>query len=127
VALGSPMLVLQLIGLSMAVWVLEGAIFATVMWSLSANAGAFGPWFALATGTLATVLPSTPGYVGTFDYFATLGLMAYGAKKESAVAFSLLVHFLLWLPITLIGGLYLAAPKGRILWLRLRPEQSSKA
>ncbi len=57
-------------------------MFATVAWSLRTDASPLGPWFALSTGTLATLLPSSPGYVGTFDYFAMLGLVAYGASRR---------------------------------------------
>ena len=68
------------------------------------------PWFACATGTLATLIPSSPGYVGTFDYFAILGMMAYGAGRAISTAFAMLVHLLLWLPVTLAGAAYLVVP-----------------
>jgi hypothetical protein len=67
----------------------------------------------MSTGTLATLLPSSPGYVGTFDYFAMQGIIAYGAAKEPAAAFTLLAHILMWLPLTVVGGLFLLAPRGR--------------
>ena len=57
----------------------------------------------MATGTLATLLPSTPGYVGTFDYFAMLGLTAFGAARDVATAFALSVHAVLWAPTTIVG------------------------
>ena len=96
---------LQLLGLSLLGWGLEGALYAAVAAALHSGGALLGPWFALATGTLATLLPSSPGYVGTFDYFAIVGLTAYGATRTAAAAFALLVHFLLWLPPTLVGAL----------------------
>ena len=119
--LRSPARALQLLALSLVAWTLEGSMFATVAWSLQTDAAPLGPWFALSTGTLATLLPSSPGYVGTFDYFAMLGLVAYGASRTAAAAFALLVHLILWLPVTLVGAAYLAAPRGR---LALRQAQS---
>lgn len=116
--LQSPRRAAQLLGLSLVAWTLEGAMFAAVASSLRTDASALGPWFALATGTLATLLPSSPGYVGTFDYFAMLGLVAYGAGRAPAAAFALLVHLILWLPVTAVGALYLVAPHGRIAWQR---------
>lgn len=107
----SPRRVLELLGLSLLSWGLEGAVYASVAWSLHAGGSLLAPWFSLATGTLATLLPSSPGYVGTFDYFAMLGLTAYGASRTVAAAFALLVHIILWLPVTLAGAfLYFAAP-----------------
>jgi uncharacterized membrane protein YbhN (UPF0104 family) len=59
----------------------------------------------LGAATLATLLPSSPGYVGTFDYFATLGLTAYGALPSTAAAFAFLTHLMLWIPVTVAGFL----------------------
>lgn len=112
-ALQSPARTLQLLALSVLAWTLEGSLYAGVAWSLHVGGAPLAPWFALATGTLATLLPSSPGYLGTFDYFAALGLTAYGADRSVAAAFALLVHLLLWVPVTAIGGLLLAAPGRR--------------
>ncbi|KPK48900.1 MAG: hypothetical protein AMS22_14540, partial [Thiotrichales bacterium SG8_50] len=57
--------------------------------------------------TLATLIPSSPGYVGTFDYFAAQGIAAYGAAPEVSVAFALTVHAVLWAPLTAAGLVYL--------------------
>jgi hypothetical protein len=105
--------VLTLLALSVLAWTLEGTMYACVAWSLGVDGSAAGPWFALATGTLATMIPSSPGYVGTFDYFAVLGLTAFGATRVVALTFALLVHILLWLPVTLVGTAYLLVPARR--------------
>jgi hypothetical protein len=118
--LRTPSRLAALLGLSVLTWVLEGAVFATIARCFATGAADAGPWFALATATLATSLPSSPGYVGTFDYFAVLGLMAYGAAPEAAVAFALTVHAVLWLPLTALGLGYLLL-RGRTLWRRSTP------
>jgi uncharacterized protein (TIRG00374 family) len=107
---------LVLLGLSILTWVFEGAVFATVAMAIHADAEPLGSWFALATGTLATLIPSSPGYVGTFDYFAAQGLAAYGASPEVAVAFALTVHAVLWAPLTGAGLLYLIL-HGKRFWV----------
>jgi uncharacterized membrane protein YbhN (UPF0104 family) len=101
--LRSPGLGVRLVGASILAWILEGAAFACVAWSLGIAVPPLAPWLALGAATLATLLPSSPGYVGTFDYFAMLGLGAYGAGRAEAAAFALLAHVLLWLPVTLAG------------------------
>lgn len=93
---------LGLIGLSVVVWVCEGLTFVTVAAALQADVAPLGPWLSLAAGTLATAIPSSPGYVGTFDYFAAQGLAAYGASPEVAAALALTVHAL-WIPLTVVG------------------------
>jgi uncharacterized protein (TIRG00374 family) len=101
--LRSPARASWLLGLSMVAWLLEGAVFACVLQSLQIQVPWPAAWLSLAAATLATLLPSSPGYVGTFDYFATLGLTAYGAAAASGAAFALLAHLVLWLPVTAVG------------------------
>ena len=101
--LRSPRRAIGLVGISVAAWILEGAVFAFALWSLHIPVGWPAAWLALAAATLATLLPSSPGYVGTFDYFASLGLTAYGAGRSAAAAFAVLAHLILWLPVTVAG------------------------
>lgn len=112
--LHTPGKALTLIGCSAAIWAFEGAVFAAVVHSFDLDFHVFAGWFSMATGTLATMLPSSPGYVGTFDYFAAQGLVAYGSSTETAVAFAITVHAVLWAPLTLIGLSYLAIYSWRV-------------
>ena len=109
----SPATLLELVTLSLGAWILEGAVFASVAWSLDLGVRPIGPWFATAAGTLATLIPSTPGYVGTFEYFTILAITAYGADRDAATVFAVLVHAAVWLPVTIAGGLFLLLPGGR--------------
>ena len=86
---------LVLIGLSAVACACEGAVFATMAAGIRAGAEPMGPWFSFAAGILATAIPSAPGHVGTFDWFAAQGLEAYGASAEVAIAFALTVHVVL--------------------------------
>jgi uncharacterized protein (TIRG00374 family) len=104
----------RLLGLTLGAWLLEGAVFASVMWSLDIDVSSAAAGLSLGAGTLATLLPSSPGYVGTFDYFAALGLTAYGASAASATAFALLVHVVLWAPVTVVGLALLLIRRGSI-------------
>ncbi len=117
--LRSPRRAALLLPLTVLIWAMEGAVFASIAADLSSQTPAMAAWFAMATGTLATLLPSTPGYVGTFDYFTMLGLSAFGASREVATAFSLSVHAVLWAPVTAVGLALLALHGGRAAF---RPE-----
>jgi uncharacterized protein (TIRG00374 family) len=57
--------------------------------------------------SLAVMIPASPGYVGTFHFFciAALGLFGYG--KNLALPFSVVLHAAQYIPITLIGLIYL--------------------
>ena len=116
-----------LLAATVLAWGLEGSAYACVAWSLGVDGSVFAPWFALATGTLATMIPSSPGYVGTFDYFAVQGLTAFGANHVIALTFALLVHLLLWLPVTVVGALFLVAPTKRRAASPERPVSAERA
>ena len=111
----APRRMLALIGLSAAAWICEGAVFATVAAGVRAGTEPMGPWFSLAAGTLATAIPSAPGHVGTFDWFAAQGLEAYGASAEVAIAFALTVHAVLWVSST-AAGLFFLLTRGLRPW-----------
>jgi uncharacterized membrane protein YbhN (UPF0104 family) len=117
--LHTPAMTAKLALLSCAAWFCEGLVFVAVASGLGIEGGPRGPLFALATGTLATLIPSSPGYVGTFDYFAALGLIAYGAPRALAAAFAIVVHLVLWLPLTLAGVVHFIRPGAGLLRRRV--------
>jgi uncharacterized protein (TIRG00374 family) len=97
----------RLVGWSAVVWLAEGCVFWFAALALPTVTAPLAGWLALPVGTLATLIPSTPGYVGTFDYFTVKAMADLGNSVVAATAYALLVHALLWLPPTLGGGLYL--------------------
>lgn len=96
-----------LLAWSMAAWVCEGTLFWCTAHAIGTLPAPEGSWLALPVATLSTLIPSTPGYVGTFDFFAAHAMQQVGNPAASSMAYALLVHALLWLPPTAIGGLYL--------------------
>ena len=93
-----------LVGLSVVVWAFEGAMFVVVAVAFGTDPSSGAPWLSLAMGTLGTLVPSSPGYVGTFDYLAAQGYAAYAAPLGQAVAFAVTVHALLWVSLTAAGA-----------------------
>lgn len=104
-----PGMILQISVLSAGIWLLEGGVFISVAHALSIEMPAAGSLYALGLGTLATLLPSTPGALGTFDYGTMQGAITSGANQETAVVFALAVHLMLWLPVSVIGLMFLSA------------------
>jgi glycosyltransferase 2 family protein len=102
-----PHRILKLIGMSAIVWMGEGGVFFAIAHAVQYDGRAFGPLFALATGSLSTLVPSSPGFVGTFDYFTISGLTAYGASGPVSTAAAFIIHIVLWLPLTAAGMAYL--------------------
>ena len=97
----------KLIIWSIFAWVAEGFVFWFAALALPSIFYPLAAWMALPIGTLATVIPSTPGYIGTFDFFTIQAMTVFGNTAAAGTAYALLIHALLWLPPTIIGGLYL--------------------
>jgi uncharacterized membrane protein YbhN (UPF0104 family) len=67
---------------------------------------------------ISSALPSTPGYVGVYQFVAVTILSPFGVARESALALILLVQFLNLLVVSIWGGLG--------LWLASRMEPAKK-
>jgi uncharacterized membrane protein YbhN (UPF0104 family) len=52
---------------------------------------------------LGGLIPSSPGYAGTYHLLAVLVLSNFAIKKEEALSFILVFHALWYVPQTLIG------------------------
>ncbi len=61
-----------------------------------------GLLFILAVG-LGTMVPSSPGYVGTYEFFATNALMTVGIGGGAALGFAFSLHALMFLTQSLLG------------------------
>ncbi|MBX0326813.1 flippase-like domain-containing protein [Oscillochloris sp. ZM17-4] len=60
-----------------------------------------------AVVNLFTTIPSTPGYVGTFDAPGIAVLTQFGVPQAIATGYTLVLHVALWLPITVLGAFYM--------------------
>lgn len=57
--------------------------------------------------TFGVMIPSSPGYVGTVHFFAVIALGLFGYGKDISVPFSIVLHASQYIPITLLGLVYL--------------------
>ena len=48
-------------------------------------------------------MPSGPGYAGTVDAATILGIKAVGGSSSAAVSYLILVRFVVFVPITVVG------------------------
>jgi uncharacterized protein (TIRG00374 family) len=92
---------------SIAAWLAEGLVFWLAANAVPAITQPAAAWLAMPLASLATALPSTPGFFGTFHYFAGQAMVALGNPISAAAAYAFLVHATLWLSSTVVGGLYL--------------------
>jgi uncharacterized membrane protein YbhN (UPF0104 family) len=101
-----------LLALTTAVWLLEGVILFLVGQSLGVGISAPEAAFLIVLASFFALVPAAPGYVGTFDAAILFGLAALDVQGGLAVAFALLVRFVLFVPITGVGLVLLLARYG---------------
>jgi uncharacterized protein (TIRG00374 family) len=69
----------------------------------------------------AVALPSSPGFVGVFEYAAAVGLAVYAVPEALAVSWAIGYHVLSFIPITTIGLWYVVRLGLRVSDLRGEP------
>ena len=97
-------LVLVLV-LSMLGWAGETGLYGFMLTGLGISGGAAVALVVMAVATLSTLVPSSPGYVGTFHLAALLAVDLLGGTQAQAASFALLVHLVLWGSTTVAGGI----------------------
>jgi hypothetical protein len=104
--LGRRHLVIWL-GLSLAAWAIWAVAAFLVARSLGIDLSLTEALFVTAVLNLGSAVPSSPGYVGTYEWLgvASLGLLDIG--HEPALAFTILVHAAWYVPTTLFGAIAL--------------------
>ena len=107
-ALRSPLEILMVFLTSVVIWLLETGKYWFVMHAFNFEVSFFALMLMNGVVNLATTIPSAPGYVGTFDAPGIAVLEAYGIPHALASGYTFVLHFALWLPITLLGAYYLA-------------------
>ena len=90
--------------LSIACWVAELGLYYFMMLAFGFNSGILSLVAGMVVANLATALPSSPGYVGTFDYPLQLLLSeTFGVPEAAAAGYTLLTHAVLLVPVVVAG------------------------
>jgi hypothetical protein len=97
---------------TIVIWLMETVKYWLIWHGFSANAGYRDlPFidFMLFNGVanLSTIIPSGPGYIGTYEAAGVAIFSALGIDQSLAVAYTLVMHIALWLPVTLLGGFFM--------------------
>lgn len=89
-------------------WGIEAFVYWLVSFAFNLNVGY--PVMLLAVGVvnLAGLIPASPGQIGVFEFFVGTVLSAVGVDEATATAYALVVHVVIWLPVTLVGFYFLA-------------------
>ena len=107
-----------LLGASFLIWAVEASVYLAVAHATGLDSSGMGALYIVAFTNLVAMLPAGPGYIGTFDAAVVVGVKAIGGTGSQAVSYLLLLRFILFVPITVVGLIVLVARYGG--WSRLR-------
>ena len=101
--------------LSVVIWACYGFIIHLVLYGSDFVSVYHLPWstslIVLVVTTIGIVIPSSPGYVGTYHWLCQISLAMFGVPAGPALSFAILTHGVTFLPV-LIVGLILAYYEG---------------
>ncbi len=103
---------------SLAVWALEAGVYAATARAAGIDLSPVEALYVVALTNLFALVPAAPGYVGTFDAAVLFAVGSLDASGSDALAYLVLLRFVLFVPITLLGLAFLVTRYGG--WSRLR-------
>jgi len=103
-----PARLLRVLGLSLVAWCIELGLFWVLLIALGLSASYPLALLVGSAANFATLIPSSPGYAGTFDS-AVIKILtdSAGVAAVQALAYDVVVHAALWLPVVVVGTLVL--------------------
>lgn len=107
-----------LLVLSLALWTLEAAVYHAVGRAVDLELGLLDALYVVALTNLFALVPAAPGYVGTFDAAVLFAVRSLGGAGSAALSYLLLLRFVLFVPITVVGIAFLLTRYGG--WSRYR-------
>jgi glycosyltransferase 2 family protein len=107
-----------LLALSLALWTLEATVYLAVGRAVEIDLGLVEALYIVALTNLFALVPAAPGYVGTFDAAVLFAVDSLGASGSDALSYLVLLRFVLFVPITIVGLAFLITRYGG--WSRYR-------
>jgi glycosyltransferase 2 family protein len=109
---------LRLLAITILIWAIEATV-----WMSTAAAVGFGMTpiegiYIVALCSVFAMIPSGPAYAGTQDAAAIIGIKALGGTSAQAVAYVVMLRFVIVLPITIVGLVLLMTRYGGLGRLR---------
>jgi uncharacterized protein (TIRG00374 family) len=91
-------------------WTFEACIYLSVIYALGLEhrVPIHGALFVMVAVNIACMIPQAPGFIGSVQIACIQALSVFGIDRETAVAYSLLVHAAFFFPITIVGLVCLA-------------------
>ena len=106
-ALGSRRAIVLLTLYTVLIWASNSVLLWLVLRAFHIEVPITAGILMTAVLNLGMAVPSSPGYVGVYDYLFVLMLDLYGIAKTPALAAGLAMHVIAFVPVTIIGIIYI--------------------
>jgi uncharacterized membrane protein YbhN (UPF0104 family) len=109
---------LLLLSMTCLIWAIEAGVWMAVGGAAGFPMDPIEGLYLVALASIFSMIPSGPGYAGTQDAAAIVGVRALGGTGSQAVSYIVLLRFVIVVPITLLGFALMAARYGGLGRLR---------
>ncbi len=116
-SLHNPARLVSFLGLTGVIWLIDGVATVIGGWSLGLSIPLPLAFLLIAGLGLGSALPSTPGYVGIYQFVAVSVLTPFGIPKADAIAYILLAQGLQYVSITVWGLIAFSKLGGWRRWM----------
>lgn len=93
-------------------------------WAFGLDLPLYAPLIVMVFLSIGTMVPSSPGFIGTFHVACAYALELMGVEPPMAASVAIAGHFMATVPWTIIG-LFVALPTIRSVWQRSRQTSST--
>jgi uncharacterized membrane protein YbhN (UPF0104 family) len=112
-----------LLVVSLLVWVVEASVYKMVGHALDIELTLRDGLAVVAFTNAASLIPAAPGYIGTYDAAVVFAVKAVSDAPRSAVlSYLILLRFVLFVPITVVGFVLLVVRYGGLARVRAARE-----
>jgi uncharacterized protein (TIRG00374 family) len=91
---------------SIIVWLSEATTYYVISQSFGISLPIYVSLLVVVIVNIGILIPSAPGYVGTFEFFCISSLALFSVEESVALSFAIVLHAVLFIPITAIGIIY---------------------
>ena len=109
---------LRLLGMTLVIWGFEALTWMAVGAAVGFGMTPVEAVYLVALASVFAMIPSGPAYAGTQDAAVAIGVKALGGTGATAVAYLLMLRFVIVVPITVVGFLLLVTRYGGLARLR---------
>ena len=89
------------------IWVGASLILMVFLYAFHINVPFYASFLLLVIIATGVAIPSSPGFIGTLQFFCVTGLALFEVPKSEALGFSIVYHASQYVPVTLLGFFFM--------------------